>query len=136
MGTLVDLSVEVKTAQAQAMATLLNGGKVILYAGAVPANITAPLVGGNTVLSDMPLAATAATSVTNGTIIFNVSGAVDSSNNNNGTPTFYRSYKSDGITAVSQGTVGTTGSGESMILADMTIVQGGTLSVSSWTHVV
>ncbi len=132
MTTEVTLTVEARNAQADALARLLDNGSIKVYSGSAPANVDAAL-SGNTLLATCPLSATSAPAAASGSLTFNTI-TDDSSIDASGNAAFYRTFKADGTTAVTQGTVGT--SGESMTLADLALVAGGTLSISSMTHTV
>lgn len=132
MATTVTLTAEARNAQADALARLLDNGSVKVYDGTPPANVSTAL-SGNTLLGTCPLSATSAPAASSGVLTFNAI-TDDSSIDASGTASFYRTYKSDGTTAVTQGTVGT--SGESMTIANTALVAGGTLSISSFTHTV
>lgn len=134
MTTQVTLTVEARNAQADALARLLDNGSIKVYAGTPPANVSAAL-SGNTVLAECPLAATSAPAAVNGTLTYNAI-TDDSSINATGTATFYRTFKANGTTAVTQGSVGVAASGESLILDDVALVATGVLAISSATHTV
>lgn len=132
MATTVSLTAEAENAQADALARLLDNGSVKVYDGTVPTDVSTAL-SGNTLLATCALSATSAPAASGGVLTFNAISD-DTSIDATGTATFYRTFKSDGTTAVTQGTVGT--SGESMTLANTSLVAGGTLSISSFTHTV
>lgn len=132
MATTVSLTAEAENAQADALARLLDNGSVKVYDGTVPTDVSTAL-SGNTLLATCALSATSAPAAAGGVLTFNAISD-DTSIDATGTATFYRTFKADGTTAVTQGTVGT--SGESMTLANTSLVAGGTLSISSFTHTV
>lgn len=132
MSTIVSVSAVRRNAQADNLARALDAGFVKIYAGTMPADVDTAL-SGNTLLGTLGINATSAPAAVSGTLTFNAI-TDDSSADATGIATFYRTYQSDGTTAVSQGTVGT--SGESMILADTQIITGGTISITSFTHIV
>jgi hypothetical protein len=132
MATTVTLTVEARNAQADALARLLDNGSIKVYDGTPPADVTTAL-SGNTLLATCPLSATSAPAASSGTLTFNAI-TDDSSIDASGTASFYRTFKTDGTTAVTQGSVAT--SGGSMTIADTALVSGGTLAISSMTHTV
>lgn len=132
MTTEVTLTIEARNAQADALARLLDNGSVKVYDGAVPADVTVAL-SGNTLLATNALSATSAPAASAGAITFNTISD-DASIDASGNASFYRSYKTDGTTAVTQGTVGT--SGESMTLADLALVITEVFEITSWVHTV
>lgn len=108
---------------------VLNNGFLRIYSGAVPANADAAL-GGAVLLVQLGLNATAFTPAAAGSkpanaITPGVAGA-------GGTASFFRLYKSDGVTSVAQGLVGATGSGEDLELPTTTIAAGESVSCSSF----
>lgn len=107
---------------------VLNGGFLDIYDGAQPATPDVA-VGAQNKLAHLPLSATAFGAASSGTktanAITNGSGLTSS------TATWFRAYKSDGTTAVIDGSCGT--SNADLILNDTAITTGGTVSVTSWT---
>ncbi len=107
---------------------VLNAGFVEIYSGSQPATPDAG-IGGATLLATCNLSATAfgaasagtktANAIANGTAVATA------------TATWFRCYKSDGTTAVLDGTVGT--SGTDMIMNDVAITTGGTVPITSMT---
>ena len=132
MTTEVTLTIEARNDQADALARLLDNGSVKVYDGTPPADVTVAL-SGNTLLATNPLSATSAPAASAGAITFNTI-TDDASIDASGTASFYRSFKSDGTTAVTQGSVGV--SGESMTLADLALVAGNVFAIASWVHTV
>lgn len=130
MSTTVSVAVDQRNDQADIIARALDGGSIKIYSGTPPANADASL-SGNTLLAELALSPTSAPAASSGQLTFNTVSD-DTSANNSGVATFYRTFKSDGTTVVTQGTVGT--SGESLNLDDVNIVATGTVSVSSYTH--
>ena len=110
-----------------ALAALANGGSIALYTGTQPANANTGL-SGNTLLAQLALSATA----------FSVTGNVATANTitsataaATGTATWFRVYKSDGVTVVFDGTVGT--SGCDLNMNSVAISSGATVAISSLT---
>jgi hypothetical protein len=112
-----------------ARCALLNSGFLRIYSGTQPANADAAL-SGNTLLAELTFGATAFGASVNGVATANAI-TQDSSANATGTATFFRAFKSDGTTAVLDGTVGT--SGADLNLNSTSIVSGGAVSVASMT---
>lgn len=131
MSNIANLSDTAANAEANALAPLLNGGFIELYTGTQPANANAVL-SGNTLLATLtfgnPAFGAAAASVITANAI--ASGTAVAT----GTATFARLYKSDGTTVVMDVTVGTAGSG--INLNTTSIVTGGLVSITSFTHTV
>ncbi|WP_020409820.1 hypothetical protein [Hahella ganghwensis] len=121
MGTEVTLSAEAKNAQADAMARLLDGGFIRFLTSA------------DVLLATCALSATSAPAAVNGKLTFNAI-ADDSSADADGQAAKYETVKSDGLSVVTAGTVGSTGSGESLEMDETNLVSGGPVSVSSYTH--
>jgi len=123
-----------RNAAINAMAALVDGGSLRIYSGTEPASANAALAG-NTLLAELPLSATAFGAAVNGVVTANAITA-DTSADATGTPTFYRLLTSGG-TAVYQGDAAEDpGSGEELILSDLSagqIVQGGSVTVTSLT---
>lgn len=105
-----------------------NGAKLRIYSGSVPANADAS-IGAATLLAELtcgtPFGTVASKVLTAGSI------TADSSADATGTASFFRIYKSDGTTAVVQGTVGT--SGADLNLNSTSIVATASVSVTSLT---
>lgn len=109
---------------------LLVGGtapKLMLYAGAPPANAAAAASGSplaTFTLATDPMANAAGA----GTKTFNAITSVNASAT--GTVGHYRLYRTNGTTCVDQGTVGT--SGTDMIIDSTSITVGQPINVTSW----
>lgn len=86
---------------------VLNAGFFRIYSGTRPATPDTAL-SGNTLLAELPLNATAFTAAVGGTKTANAITSAASAAAT-GTATFFRMFKSDGTTAVLDGTVGTSG---------------------------
>jgi hypothetical protein len=112
-----------------ARCALLNTGYLRIYSGTQPTNADAAL-SGNTLLAELTFGATAFGASANGVATANAI-TQDSAANATGTATFFRAFKSDGTTAVLDGTVGT--SGADLNLNSVSIVSGGAVSVTSMT---
>lgn len=119
-------------AAADAIARLLDGGKLRIYSGTQPTNANTAL-SGNTLLAELTFNATSAPAASAGVLTFNAITA-DSSADNTGTASFFRALKADGTTVVLDGTVGT--SGTNMVIATVSISAGQTVSCSSFVHTI
>lgn len=121
------LSTEAKNLGLDAKYDLLNDGYLRMYDGVRPAGPGTPL-SGNTLLAELRFSATAFAAATGGTKTANAI-TKDSSANAGGTPTFFRTFKSDGTTAVADGSVGT--SGADCNINAVPIVLGAEVTVTS-----
>lgn len=131
MSTIANLSDTAANAEANALAPLMNSGTIQIYSGTQPTNANTAL-SGNTLLATCTFGATAfgtaaSSVITANSITAGTAGAT-------GTATFARIYKSDGTTVVMDVTVGTSGSG--IVLNTTSIVSGGLVSITSFTHTV
>jgi hypothetical protein len=108
---------------------VLNGGGFLeIYDGSQPATPNTAITS-QVKLAKLPLASTAFGASSGGT---KTAGAVTSAAAlATGTATWFRAFKSDDTTAVIDGSCGT--SGTDLVLNDVSITSGGTVSVSSWT---
>ena len=122
------LSETAVNAEVNAHSTLLNSGYLRIYDGTQPANADAAL-GSQVLLAELTFGATAFAAASGGIANANAIGA-DSSANATGTATWYRTYKTDGTTVVSDGSVGT--SGANLNLNSVSIVVGAVVSVSAF----
>ena len=106
----------------------LGSGFVELYTGAQPATPDVAVTT-QTLLATLDLSATAFGATSGGTKTANAiaSGTAVAT----GTSTWFRAYKSDGTTAVIDGSTGTSAS--DMILATTSIVSGAVISCSGWS---
>ena len=107
---------------------VLNSGFIQIYTGTQPATPDTGL-SGNTLLATLSLSATAFGATSAGVKTANAITSATASAT--GTATFFRAFKSDDTTAVIDGSVGT--SGTDMVLNDVAITTGGTVSCTSWT---
>lgn len=120
-------------AEATAIVALLDNGYLRIYNGTQPATADTA-VSTQTLLAELrfnnPAADGAAAA---GVVTFDVAPAVtDASANANGTPTWFRALKSDGTTAVFDGTVGL--SGTDCVIDASPIVSGATVTVTAMTY--
>jgi len=95
------------TTEADAVNALLNTGYLRIYDGTQP--VTADTaIGAQVLLAELRFGATAFGGAVNGVATANAI-TQDSAANAGGTPTWFRALKSDGTTAVYDGSVGTSG---------------------------
>jgi len=121
-------SIAAWNAALNAIMATLNSGFIELYTGSQPATPDVA-VSSQTLLATLPLSATAFASASGGTATANA--ITNASAAATGTATWFRAYKSDGVTAVIDGSVGT--SGCDLNLNDVALTTGGTVSITSWT---
>lgn len=124
-------------AAVNAVAALVNSGNISIYTGTQPTDANTAL-SGNTLLASMAFGSTAfGASVASGSAGSKVVTATantissDTSAAATGTAAWFRAYKSDGVTGVLDGSVGT--SGCDLNLNTVSIVSGATVSVTSFT---
>ena len=125
-------------ASVAAVATLLNSGYLEIYNGSQPTDANTA-IGAQTLLSSgMRFSSTAfATPVASGSagskVVTATANSITSDTNAaaTGTATWFRAYKSDGTTAVLDGTVGT--SGCDLNINTTSIVSGATVSCTAFT---
>lgn len=114
---------------ADAVLVRANSGSLRIYSGSVPADIDAGL-GAAVLLATLPLSASAFGAASSGVATANAITSATAAAS--GTASFFRVLESDGTTGVYQGTVGTTGA--ELNLSTVSILAGGTVSVSSMTY--
>jgi len=114
---------------ADAVVVRANSGSLRIFSGTVPANIDAAL-GAAVLLATLPMSATAFGAASSGVATANAITSATAAAS--GTASFFRVLESDGTTGVYQGTVGTTGA--ELNLSTVSILSGGTVSVSSMTY--
>ena len=117
-------------AAADALTTLLNNGYLRIYDGAQPATADTA-VGAQTLLAELRFNATAFGAASAGVATANAFTS-DASANNTGTASWFRALKSDGTTAVFDGSVGTTSA--DLVVNSTGISTGAEVSVSSFTY--
>lgn len=124
------------SAEADAFSDLLDNGYVRIYDSTggtgQPATVDTA-IGGQVLLAELRFANPASGAAVNGVVTFSALTA-DSSANADGTATWFRAFKSDGSTAVWDGSVST--SGATMNLNTTSIVAGAEVSVTSATYTV
>lgn len=132
MANEIRLSNAAVNAQADALAALLNSGYVRIYAGSKPATADTA-ISGQTLLAELRFASTAFGAASAGVITANALTR-DEDANASGTASFYRCLKSDGTTAIMDGTIGTSIS--DMIIDSTAITAGQPVEISSFVHTV
>jgi hypothetical protein len=116
-------------AAADAVCALCNGGTIQIRSGSQPANANAAATG--TLLVTLTFAATAfGAASASGVATANAIGAANAVAA--GTAAWFRALKSDGTTAVFDGSVGT--SAADLVLSSVALVNGGNVAVSSLTY--
>lgn len=116
-------------AEADAACALANTGWLRIYDGTQPANADTAVSTQN-ILAELRFSATAFGASVAGVATANAITA-DSSANATGTATWFRVFKSDGTTALWDGSVGT--SAANLVLDNVSIVIGGVISVTAFT---
>lgn len=124
------LSNAAANAAADAACALVNTGYLRIYDGAQPANADAALTT-QVLLAELRFNATAFGAAAAGVATANAITA-DSDINNTGTAAWFRALKSDGASAVFDGSVGV--SGCDLNLSTVSLVQHGTVSIASFTY--
>jgi len=125
------LAVATANAEANALAALLNNGFIKIYDGTQPATADTAL-GAQVNLVTLTFGATAFGGASGAVITANaITGAVAGAS---GTASWFRALKSDGTTAVMDGSVGTATA--NLILSTVSISSGVTVNCSSFTHTV
>lgn len=117
-------------AAADAVTALLNNGYLRIYDGTQPATANTAITT-QTLLAELRFNATAFGAASNGVSTAN-SITADSSADATGTASWFRALKSDGTTAVFDGSVGL--SSADMVLNSTSIAAGAAVSVSSFTY--
>lgn len=121
-----DLAVNTK---ADAQAALLNSGKLRIYDGTQPATADTA-IGAQVLLAELTFNATAFSAAVAGVATANAI-TQDSSADATGTATWFRALRSDGSTAVMDGSVGTATS--NIVLNSVAISAGAAVSVTAFT---
>lgn len=126
----ISLRDTLRNARADAIATDVGSAGICrIYSGTVPANVGTAL-GAQVVLAELTCATPFAPSASGGVL---TAGSItqDTSANATGTASFFRIFKSDGTTAVIQGSVTATGGGGDMTLNTVSVVITGAVQVTS-----
>jgi UDP-N-acetylmuramyl tripeptide synthase len=131
MATNPQISYAAANAEANALAPLMNSGKLRIYSGTIPTR-TDDVIGAAVLLAELTMNATAFGASANGVITAN---AITGANaGNTGTASFYRIWDSAGTTAYIQGTVGTATS--DMIVGSVAFSAGAAVTCTALTHTV
>jgi hypothetical protein len=127
----LSLSTTLRNARADAVTTAIgSAGLLRIYNGTPPATVGTAL-SGNTKLAECVCGSPFAAAASGGVLTANAI-AQENSADATGTASFYRVYKSDGTTAVIQGSVGT--SGADLNLNTVSLVAGGPVLISSFAY--
>ena len=131
----VSYSEELVNALADAHGAKLNNGYIRIYGGTIPTNVDTAI--GSQVMLAQPRFGSPAFAAASGGIARANTIADDTSAAATGIPTWYRTFKSDGTSAISQGTAGL--SGCDLNLADLdpvtfTITLGSTVRISGYVY--
>jgi hypothetical protein len=118
------------TAAADAVCDLLDNGYLRIYNGSQPANADTAVTT-QTLLAELRWNATAFGAASNGVAVAN-SITADASADATGTATWFRALKSDGTTAVFDGSVGTASA--DLILNSTGITAGANVAVTAFTY--
>lgn len=132
MANNLKISTTAVNAQADALSDLLDNGYLRIYDGTQPANANTAITT-QVLLAELRFNATAAPAASGGVLTMN-SITQDSSANNTGTATWFRALKSDGSTAVFDGSVGTASC--DLNLGSTSITSGASVAVTSMTYTV
>lgn len=117
-------------AAADAACALANAGFLDIYDGTQPATADTAITS-QVKLAHLTLASPAFGAAVAGVATANAVGS-DVSADATGTANWFRAYKSDGTTAVFDGSVGT--SGANLNLSSVAITAGGTVAITSFTY--
>jgi hypothetical protein len=125
-------SSEAVNAEADALAAKLNNGYLRVYSGVRPATADTPL-SGNTQLAELRFANPASPAAVDGVLTF-AGLTPDTTADATGTATFYRTFKSDGTSAIVDGSVSATGGGGDLELNTTAIVAGAAVEVTAFSY--
>lgn len=118
------------SAAADAVARQLDNGYLRIYDGTKATNADTAL-GAQVLLAELRFNATSAPAASNGVLTFSAFTA-DASANATGTASWFRALKSDGTSAVFDGTVGT--GTHDLVVATVAISAGVAVSITSFTY--
>jgi hypothetical protein len=124
------LSVEARNIQLDALAPLANDGYFRIYDGTQPADPDTA-VSTQQLLAELRFGSTAFGASSNGTITANAI-IPDTSANNTGTATWFRILKSNGTSALWDGSIGT--SSANVVMNSTAIQQNSRVEISAFTH--
>lgn len=131
MANNLQLSYAAVNAEANALAALVNSGKLRIYDGTPPTRCDDAL-SSNNLLAELTMNATAFGGAANGVLTANAITGANAALS--GTASFYRIFNSAGTTQYIQGTVGTATA--DLILNSVAISSGAAVSVTALTHTV
>lgn len=123
----------VASAQADALARLLDNGYLRIYSGSKPATADTAITS-QTLLCELRFPATSAPGASNGVLTFNAITAVAVATS--GTAAWFRALKSDGTSVVFDGTVDVSANTPNLTVATTTLTAGVSFVVDSFTHTV
>lgn len=124
-------AIATRNAELDALAPLCNTGWIRVYTGAQPA--TPETAASGTLLAELRFGATAFPAASGGVLTANAITS-DASANATGTAGWARVFKSDGTTAVFDGTCGAVGSGEQFEVNPIAIQSGAPVDCSALTY--
>lgn len=128
MALTTQISTAARNAMVDALAALFNTGFIDIYDGSQPAG-PGTAIGSQVKLAHLPLSATAFGASSSGVATANsITSATALAT---GTAAWFRALKSDGTTAVLDGSVGT--SGCNLNVNSTAFASGATIAVSAWT---
>jgi hypothetical protein len=118
--------------EADQVVALLDNGYLRIYSGTQPATADTAL-SGNTLLAELRFANPASGGAASGGLVtFAAISSVTAAAT--GTATFFRALKSDGTSAIMDGSVGVSGSSDDCIINSTAIASGASVSVTSFTY--
>jgi len=120
-------------AEGDALAPLLNSGYLRIYTGSQPATADTA-IGAQVLLAELRFNATAAGATVAGVITFNAITSATAAAT--GTAAWFRALKSDGTSAIFDGTADVTANTPNLVLNSVAISSGATVSVTSFTHTI
>jgi hypothetical protein len=129
MANNIRTSIVARNAELDALAVLASSGKLRIYSGTQPA--TPETTASGVLLAELTMNSTAFAGAVDAVITANAI-TQDSSNDASGTAGYYRLFKSDGVTVLWDGEVGT--SGADMNLNSVAISSGAITQVTSFTY--
>lgn len=123
-------STTVRNNRLQAIIDNAGTGSILrFYSGTRPTTVAGPITG--TLLAQLSIAGALGTISAGVLTVGTITG--DSSANNSGLATHFRLWKSDGTTAVLDGTIGLAGTVADIQLSSVNIVAGQPVQMSAWT---
>jgi len=124
-------SINSRNVELTALAALANGGLMKIYTSPQPSTPETAITT-QTLLSTVTMGTPAFGTASNGIITAN---AISQDNNiaQTGTAAWFRLYKSDGTTVISDGTVGLVSSGSDLEMNSVSLLQGAIFQVGSLT---